>query len=402
VNSFQRLERLPPYMFSVISDLKQQYLASGESVIDLGMGNPDQSAPDLVIDRLCEAAREAGTSRYSLSRGVMGLRQAICDWYQRRYAVELTPEIESIVTIGSKEGLAHLALAITGPGDSVIVPTPAYPIHTYGFVIAGANVHHVSLYSEPDFFTALERSIKTLSPKPKALVLSFPANPTAACVELSFFEKVIAIAKKHRIWIIHDLAYADIAFDGYQPPSILQVPGAKEICIESFSLSKSYNMPGWRVGFMVGNPVLVNALAKIKSYLDYGMYAPIQEAAITALNQGDACVQAIRDEYQRRRDVLCDGLMQYANWSVEKPKATMFVWAKIPTAFRHLGSLEFAKYLLKTAKVVVSPGIGFGESGDDYVRFSLIADTERLQQACEAIGQALQTTPTASSMSVSA
>jgi len=386
---FRRISRLPPYVFNITSELKAQARARGEDIIDFGMGNPDQPTPAHIVAKLVEAAQRSNTHRYSASRGIPRLRQAICNWYHKRYAVELDPENEAIVTIGSKEGLAHLALATVSPGDAVLVPNPAYPIHPYGFVIAGADIHYVTLVPGVDFFDELEKSIRGSWPVPKMLVLNFPGNPTTQCVDLEFFEKVVAIAREHGIWVIHDLAYADIVFDGYVAPSILQVPGAKEIAVESFSLSKSYNMPGWRVGFMCGNPKLIAALARIKSYLDYGMFTPIQVAAITALEGPQECVGQIRDMYRSRRDVLCDGLTS-AGWEVEKPKATMFVWARIPEAYRHLGSLEFSKLLINEAKVAVSPGIGFGEYGDDHVRFALIENEHRTRQAVRGLRSMLR------------
>ncbi len=377
---FRRISRLPPYVFSITTELKAKARARGEDIIDFGMGNPDQPTPEHIIAKLVEASQRNNTHRYSASRGIPRLRRAICNWYADRYAVELDPESEAIVTIGSKEGLAHLALATVAPGDAVLVPNPAYPIHPYGFVIAGADIHYVRLVPGVDFFAELEKSIRESWPVPKMLVLNFPGNPTTQCVELDFFEKVVEIAREHGIWVIHDLAYADIVFDGYVAPSILQVKGAKELAVESFSLSKSYNMPGWRVGFMCGNPKLIAALARMKSYLDYGMFTPIQVAAITALEGPQECVGQIRDMYRSRRDVLCDGLNS-AGWEVEKPQATMFVWARIPEAYRHLGSLEFSKLLIEEAKVAVSPGIGFGEYGDDHVRFALIENEHRTRQA---------------------
>ncbi len=384
IEDFPRIKRLPPYVFAIVNELKAKARARGEDIIDFGMGNPDQPTPPHIIEKLVEAARRDNTHRYSMSRGIPRLRRAICNWYKNKFDVDLDPESEAIVTIGSKEGLAHLALATTGPGDAVLVPNPAYPIHPYGFVIAGADIRHVPLVPGKDFFAELEKAIRDSWPKPKFLVINFPGNPTAQCVELDFFEKVVAIAREHGIWVIHDIAYGEIAFDGYQPPSILQVAGAKEVAVEFYSLSKSYNMPGWRVGFMCGNPTLVGALAKIKSYLDYGMFTPIQVAAIAALEGDQECVTEIRDMYQSRRDVLCDGLNSIG-WAVEKPRATMFVWAPIPDAYRHLGSLEFAKKLLDEAKVAVSPGIGFGEYGDDHVRFGLIENEHRTRQAVRGI-----------------
>ena len=384
MEEFRRIKRLPPYVFAIENELKAAARARGEDIIDFGMGNPDQPTPKHIVDKLVEAAQRRDTHRYSQSKGIPRLRRAICNWYKDRYDVDLDFETEAIVSIGSKEGLAHLALACLGPGDSVLVPNPAYPIHPYGFVIAGADVRHVPLIPGVDFFDELDKAIVESWPRPKMLVLNFPGNPTTQCVELDFFERVIAIAREHNIWVIHDIAYADIVFDGYKAPSILQVPGAKEIAVEFFSLSKSYNMPGWRVGFMVGNPVLVSALAKIKSYLDYGTFTPIQVAAITALEGPQECVQEIRDMYQKRRDVLCDGL-NALGWQVEKPRATMFVWARIPEAYQSMGSLEFSKKLITDAKVAVSPGIGFGQHGDDHVRFSLIENEHRTRQALRGI-----------------
>jgi len=384
MEEFRRIKRLPPYVFAIVNALKAEARARGEDIIDFGMGNPDQPTPQHIVDKLVEVAQRRDTHRYSQSKGIPRLRRAICNWYKDRYDVDLDFETEAIVSIGSKEGLAHLALACLGPGDSVLVPNPAYPIHPYGFVIAGADVRHVPLVPGVDFFEELEKAIVESWPRPKMLVLNFPGNPTAQCVELDFFERVVAIAREHNIWVIHDIAYADIVFDGYKAPSILQVPGAKEIAVEFFSLSKSYNMPGWRVGFMVGNPVLVAALAKIKSYLDYGTFTPIQVAAITALEGPQDCVREIRDMYQKRRDVLCDGL-NALGWQVEKPRATMFVWARIPEAYQSMGSLEFSKKLITDAKVAVSPGIGFGQHGDDHVRFSLIENEHRTRQALRGI-----------------
>ena len=384
ITDFQRIQRLPPYVFNIVTELKAKARTRGEDIIDFGMGNPDQPTPPHIVEKLVESVQRGDTHRYSLSRGIPRLRKAICNWYQRRFNVELDPAKEAIVTIGSKEGLAHLALATMGPGDVVLVPNPSYPIHPYGFVIAGADIRHVPLIAGVDFFAELEKAIKSSWPKPKMLVLNFPGNPTTQCVELDFFEKVVAIAREHEIWVVHDLAYADIVFDGYVAPSILQVPGAKEVAVEFFTLSKSYNMPGWRVGFMCGNPHLVEALARMKSYLDYGMFTPIQIAAITALDGPQECVREISEMYRQRRDVLCEGL-NAIGWAVEKPRASMFVWAPIPPAYRHLGSLEFSKKLLEEAKVAVSPGIGFGEYGDDHVRFGLIENEHRTRQAVRCI-----------------
>tara|TARA_R110002074_G_scaffold402342_1_gene608144 strand:+ start:84748 stop:85932 length:1185 start_codon:yes stop_codon:yes gene_type:complete len=386
MHDFARIKRLPPYVFNIVNDLKAQARAAGEDIIDFGMGNPDQPTPQHIVDKLTESAQRGDTHRYSVSRGIPRLRKAICGWYKKSYDVDLDFDTEAIVTIGSKEGLAHLALATLGPGDAVLVPNPAYPIHPYGFVIAGADIRHVPISPDVDFFCELEKAIKTSYPKPKMLVLNFPGNPTTQCVDLEFFEKVIKMAKEHDIWVVHDNAYAEIVFDGYKAPSILQVPGAKDIAVEFYSLSKTYNMPGWRVGFMCGNKELVAALARIKSYLDYGMFTPIQIAAIAALEGPQDCVDEIRALYKERRDVLCEGL-NAIGWAVEKPKATMFVWAKMPEKYREMGSLEFSKKLLKEAKVAVSPGIGFGEFGDDYVRFGLIENTHRTRQAVRGIKQ---------------
>ena len=377
---FPRIERLPPYVFNVVGEMRQKARAAGEDVIDFSMGNPDQPTPDHIVKKLVETANREDTHRYSQSKGIPRLRRAMANWYKTRYDVDLDPESEVITTIGSKEGLAHLAMATLGPGDAVLVPNPAYPIHPYGFVIAGADIRHVPLLPGQDFFGELVKAIETSWPRPKMLVLNFPANPTAMCVELDFFEKVVEIAREHNIWVVQDIAYADIVFDGYVAPSILQVQDAKEIAVEFFSLSKSYNMPGWRVGFAAGNKELIGALARIKSYLDYGTFTPIQVAAIAALEGDQDCVHDIRDMYQARRDVLCEGL-NALGWPVEKPKATMFVWAKIPAQYLEMGSLEFAKKLIRDANVAVSPGIGFGQYGDDHVRFALIENEHRTRQA---------------------
>ncbi|MFT7289302.1 MAG: alanine-synthesizing transaminase [Halieaceae bacterium] len=379
-DNFQRIQRLPPYVFSIIGELKQQARAAGEDIIDFGMGNPDQPTPQHIVDKLVETARRGDTHRYSQSKGIPRLRKAICDWYRKRYQVELDPESEAIVTLGSKEGLAHLALATTGPGDAILVPNPSYPIHPYGFVISGADIRHVPMGNETEFFEELENAIRNSWPRPKMLVLNFPSNPTTHCVELPFFEKVIAIAREHGIWVVQDLAYADLCFDGYVAPSILQVEGAREVAVEFFSMSKSYNMPGWRVGFCCGNSTLVGALARMKSYLDYGMFTPIQVAAISALEEDQQCVSDINNMYRSRRDVLCTGL-KTAGWPVDVPRATMFVWAAIPEPYRAMGSLEFTKKLLRDARVAVSPGIGFGEYGEGYVRFGLIENEHRTRQA---------------------
>ena len=377
---FQRINRLPPYVFNIVNELKAAARARGEDIVDFGMGNPDQPTPQHIVDKLVESAQRGDTHRYSLSKGIPRLRRAICNWYKQRYDVDLDPDTEAIVTIGSKEGLSHLALATLVPGDAVLVPNPAYPIHPYGGVIAGADIRHVPLVDGVDFFSELVKAIKDSWPKPKMLILNFPGNPTSHCVELEFFERVIEIAREHQIWVVQDLAYADIVFDGYKAPSILQVPGAKDVAVDFFTMSKSYNMPGWRVGFMCGNKTLVSALARLKSYFDYGTFTPIQIAAIAALEGPQDCVAEIAELYRKRRDVLCDGLNSIG-WHVEKPRGTMFVWAKIPEHYKAMGSLEFAKKLLLDAKVAIAPGIGFGQYGDDHVRFALIENEHRTRQA---------------------
>ncbi|MEQ8798618.1 MAG: alanine transaminase [Salinisphaeraceae bacterium] len=387
--SFPRIERLPPYVFSIVNDLKKAARARGEDIIDLGMGNPDQPTPQHIVDKMVEVTQRGDTHRYSVSRGIPRLRLAICDWYKRRYDVELDPDSEAIVTIGSKEGLAHLMLATLERGDQVLVPNPAYPIHPYGAVIAGADVRHVQLTPGSDFFEELEKAIKESWPRPKMMLLNFPCNPTTECATFEFFEKAVAMAREYDLWIVQDLAYADLVFDGHEAPSILQVPGAKEVAVESFSLSKSYNMPGWRVGFLCGNPTLIAALAKMKSYLDYGMFTPVQVAAIAALNGPQECVTEIREMYRARRDVFCDGLNEIG-WEVEKPKATMFVWAPVPEMYRAEGSLEFSKRLLRDAEVAVSPGVGFGQYGDDHVRIGLIENEQRTRQALRNIKRMLR------------
>ncbi|VVE42450.1 glutamate-pyruvate aminotransferase [Pandoraea iniqua] len=382
--SFARINRLPPYVFNITAELKMAARRRGEDIIDLSMGNPDGATPPHIVSKLVEVSQRPDTHGYSTSRGIPRLRRAITRWYKDRYDVELDPEREAIVTIGSKEGLAHLMLATLDQGDTVLVPNPSYPIHIYGAVIAGANIRSVPMTPGIDFFTELERGIRESHPKPKMVILGFPSNPTAQCVELEFFERVIDLARKHDILVVHDLAYADIVYDGYKAPSIMQVPGAKDVAVEFFTLSKSYNMAGWRIGFMVGNPELVAALARIKSYHDYGTFTPVQVAAIAALEGDQTCVEEIREQYQRRRDVLYKGLIE-AGWAVDLPKASMYIWARIPEPYRALGSLEFAKKLLAQAKVSVSPGIGFGEYGDEYVRFALIENESRIRQAVRGI-----------------
>ena len=393
MEDFPRMKRLPPYVFSITDALKKNARAKGEDIIDFGMGNPDQPTPQHIVDKMIEAVQRGDTHRYSQSKGIPRLRRAICNWYKGRFDVDVDPESEAIVTLGSKEGIAHLAMAVLSSGDTVLVPNPSYPVHPYGSVLADADVRHVPMTPDVDFFTELEKAITTTWPKPKMLIINFPGNPTAQCVELDFFEKVVAMAKEHSIWVIQDIAYADIVFDGYKAPSILQVPGAKDVAVEFFTMSKSYNMPGWRIGFCVGNPVLVGALAKIKSYLDYGMFTPVQVAAIAALEGDQSCVTEICEMYRKRRNVLCDGL-NALGWPVERPKATMFVWAKIPPQFAHLGSLEFSKLLLQVAKVAVSPGIGFGQYGDDHVRFALIENEHRTRQALRGLREVFSKTST--------
>ncbi len=384
MRDFSRIKRLPPYVFNITGELKMAARRRGEDIIDMSMGNPDQPTPQHITDKLVEATLRENTHGYSISKGIPRLRKAICDWYRRRYDVEFDPESEAIVTIGSKEGLAHLMLATLDRGDTVLVPNPSYPIHIYGAIIAGADIRSVRMTPDVDFFDELQRAIKECTPKPKMMILGFPSNPTARCVELEFFERVVALARQHDILVVHDLAYADIVFDGWKAPSIMQVPGARDVAVEFFTMSKSYNMAGWRVGYMVGNKELVSALARIKSYHDYGTFTPIQVASIIALDGDQGCVEEIRATYQNRRDVLAKGLHE-AGWMVEVPKASMYIWAKIPEAYAALGSLEFAKKLLAEAKVAVSPGVGFGEYGDDHVRFALIENEERTRQAIRGI-----------------
>jgi len=384
MDEFSRIKRLPPYIFGIIGDLKQQARRAGEDIIDMGMGNPDIPTPQPVVDKLIEAVGNPKNHRYSVSRGIYKLRLAITDWYRRRYDVDLDPESEAIVTMGAKEGLGHMVLSMISPGDVALVPNPAYPIHPYSVLIAGGDMASVPIGEGRDFFEEILKATKRTWPKPKLLIISFPNNPTTTVVELDFFQKVVDFAKENNIYVIHDLAYADLVFDGYKAPSFLQVPGAKDVGVEFFSMSKSYSMPGWRVGFAVGNPKLIAALAKLKSYFDYGMFQPIQIASIIALNEIDKEVGQITELYRSRRDVLISGLNN-AGWKVESPKATMFVWAKIPDQFNGMGSLEFTKKLLKEAKVAVSPGIGFGEYGDAFVRFSLVENEHRTRQAVRGI-----------------
>ena len=389
MEEFSRIKRLPAYVFNITGELKASARRRGEDIIDFGMGNPDGATPQHIVDKMIEAARKPDTHRYSLSRGIPRLRRAICNWYERRYNVSLDPETEAIVTIGSKEGIAHLCLATLDQGDMVLVPNPSYPIHIYGPVIAGANIRSVAIHDTDSFLAELEQSIPLMYPKPKMLILNFPANPTTQCVDLAFFERVVDLCRQHGIYLVHDLAYADIVFDGFRAPSILEVPGARDIAVEFFTLSKSYNMPGWRVGFMVGNKTLVSALSRLKSYFDYGTFTPIQVASILALEGPQECVTEICENYRCRRDVLVHGLNKLG-WEVSKPRATMFVWAPIPEPFKHLGSLEFSTMLLREAKVAISPGIGFGEYGDGHVRFSLIENEERTRQALRGIRHMFQ------------
>ena len=384
MREFSRIQRLPPYVLGIVNELKYKARRRGEDIIDFGLGNPDMPTPKHIVDKLIEAAQKESNHRYSLSRGIYKLRLAITDWYKRNHDVDLDPNSEAIATIGSKEGIAHLAMAITSPGDSILVPTPTYPIHTYAFILANADVIHVPLGPDMDFFEALLDAFKSNLPRPKVMVINFPHNPTTQVVDIDFFEKVVTFAKEHDLIVIHDFAYGDIVFDGYRAPSFLQVPGAKEVGIEFFSLSKSYNMPGWRVGFAVGNSEIIHALARIKSYQDYGMFQPIQIAATVALNGPRDCVEEIRDTYQHRRNVLCESLNRIG-WEVTPPKATMMVWAEIPDRFKKMGSLEFCKLLLEQAKVAVAPGIGFGEGGDHFVRFSLVENEHRIRQAVRGI-----------------
>ncbi len=385
---FQRIKRLPPYVFAIVNQMKMEARKRGEDIIDFGMGNPDMGTPQHIVDKLVEAAYNPKNHRYSASRGIPKLRAAIADWYKRRYGVDIDPETEAIATMGSKEGLSHLALATIEPGDIVLSPSPAYPIHPYSVVIAGGEVRHIPLRRDSDFFEDMQAAFRQAWPAPKMLILSFPNNPTTATVDLEFFQKVVDFAKEHKVMVIHDLAYADLVFDGYTAPSFLQAKGAKDVGVEFFSMSKSYNMPGWRVGFCCGNREIVGALQKIKSYLDYGMFQPIQIASITALNGSQDCVKEIAEVYRIRRDALVDGLNKIG-WEIPKPLATMFVWARIPEKFKHMGSLEFSKMLIAKAKVAVSPGIGFGEYGEGRVRFALIENEHRTRQAIKGLKKVL-------------
>ena len=381
---FHRIKRLPPYVFAEVNAMKARARAAGEDIIDFGMGNPDQPTPQHIVDKLVEASRNPRAHRYSMSRGIPGLRKAQAAYYQRRFGVEIDPESECIVTLGSKEGLANLAAAITSPGDILLVPNPSYPIHPFGFIIAGGSVRHVPVNPDQEFLKALERAVKHSVPKPVALVISYPSNPTALVASLDFYGQVVEFCRHHGIYLLSDLAYSEIYFDGNPPPSVLQIPGAKDVCVEFTSMSKTYNMPGWRIGFAVGNKTLIGALARIKSYLDYGAFTPIQVAATAALNGPQDCVEEIRQMYKARRDVLIDGL-EAAGWSVPRPPASMFAWAPIPDRFAHMGSVEFSKLLMQEAKVAVAPGIGFGEHGDSFVRIGLVENRHRIRQAVKNI-----------------
>ena len=385
-NDFPRIKRLPPYVFNITNELKMAARHRGEDIIDLSMGNPDGDTPKHIVDKMIEVAQRPGTHGYSASRGIPRLRKAISDWYKRRWDVDIDPDKEAIVTIGSKEGIAHLMLATCDRGDTVLVPNPSYPIHIYGSIIAGADVRSVRMGPGIDFFSEFERAVTETTPKPKLMILGFPSNPTAQCVDLDFFEKLVALAKKHGVYIVHDLAYADIVYDDFKAPSIMQVPGAKDVAVEFFTMSKSYNMAGWRIGFMVGNRELVGALTRIKSYHDYGTFTPIQVGAIEALNGPQECVEEVRKEYEHRRDVMVKGLHDLG-WMVEKPKASMYIWAELPEFYKSMGSVEFSKRLLEKAKVAVSPGIGFGEYGEGFVRIALIENADRIRQALRGIRQ---------------
>ncbi|HHC09190.1 MAG TPA: aminotransferase class I/II-fold pyridoxal phosphate-dependent enzyme [Actinobacteria bacterium] len=386
---FRRVDNLPPYVFAEVNRRKLEARRAGVDVIDLGFGNPDLPTPDRVVDKLAEAARNPRNHRYSSSRGLPNLRRAVADRYRRRFGVELDPDTEVIATIGAKEGLSHLMWVLVQPGDVALVPEPSYPIHIYAPILAGAEVRRVQMSTDADFFARLADAFARSWPRPRVIVTSFPHNPTTAVVELEFFEQLVAFAKANEVMLVHDFAYADIAFDGYEPPSLLQVPGAKDVGVELYTLSKSHSMAGWRVGFVVGNPEMIEALAQLKSYLDYGTFQPIQIASIIALNECDDDVPKIADVYRRRRDVLVDGLAR-AGWDVPRPRGTMFVWAEIPGPFSHMDSLEFALFLLDEAKVAVSPGIGFGPSGEGFVRFALVENDQRIAQGVRGIRQVLQ------------
>ncbi|MEC8087435.1 MAG: LL-diaminopimelate aminotransferase [Pseudomonadota bacterium] len=384
--TFHRIKRLPPYVFAEVNAMKAEARAAGEDVIDFGMGNPDSATPQHVVDKLVETVANPRTHRYSASRGIPGLRLANAAYYERRFGVKIDPERETIVTLGSKEGFANLAQAISAPGDVIVVPNPSYPIHAYGFIIAGAALRHVPVGPNVNFIAELERAVRYSVPPPLALVLNFPANPTAMVVDLDFYDRVVSFCKKHGIIIISDIAYSEIYFDGNPPPSILQIPDAREIAVEFTSLSKTYSMPGWRIGFATGNAKIISALARIKSYLDYGAFTPVQVAATAALNGPQDCVDEVRNIYERRRDVLVEAFGQ-AGWDLPAPPATMFAWAPIPTQFAHLGSLRFSKLLLSEAQVAVSPGLGFGEYGDGFVRIALVENRQRIRQAARNLKQ---------------
>ena len=383
-DDFSLIKRLPPYVFNVVNEIKYKARARGEDIIDLGMGNPDQPTPTHIVDKLKEAVSNPRNHRYSASAGIPKLRLAICDWYKRNYDVELDPDSEAVVTIGSKEGITHLMLSILSPGDIAIVPNPAYPIHIYSVIIARCDIQNVPMYDTSDLIGSIEKCINELWPKPKVLILSFPNNPTTFTVDKEFFVNVVELAKEAGLIVVHDLAYADLCYDGYKAPSILEVNGAKDVAVEFYSLSKSYNMPGWRVGFMVGNSKIVNSLKRIKSYLDYGIFQPIQISSIHALNGPQDCVNEIRNSYKSRRDKLIESFGR-SGWEINKPKATMFVWAEIPEKYKKLGSLEFSKQLIEKAKVAVSPGIGFGKYGEGFVRLALVENEMRIMQAARGI-----------------
>ena len=389
MQEFRRMKRLPPYVFAVVNQLKMELRRQGEDIIDLGMGNPDLPTPEHIVDKLVEAAQKPCNHRYSASKGITKLRHAISAWYARRYGVEIDPDTEAVVTIGVKEGLSHLVLATVSPGDVVLAPSPTYPIHPYSVIIAGGDLRSVPLMPGGDFFNELRTAFKQSWPQPKMIIISFPHNPTTTVVDLEYMAKMVDFCREHHVWLVHDFAYADFGFDGYQPPSVLQVPGAKEVAVEFFSMSKSYSMAGWRLGYCVGNPEMVNALTRIKSYLDYGVFQPIQIAAIIAMNQDQDCVREIVDVHQTRRDTLVSGLNRIG-WEVEPPKATMFLWAPIPEPYREMGSVEFSKMLIKEAKVAVAPGLGFGEYGDGFVRFALVENEHRINQAVRGIRRFFQ------------
>ncbi len=383
-DEFSLIRRLPPYVFNIVNELKTKARAKGEDIIDLGMGNPDQPTPEHIVKKLIEAASDPRSHRYSASAGIPKLRLAVCDWYKRKYNVDLNPDTEAVVTIGSKEGISHLMLSILSPGDTVIVPNPAYPIHIYSVIISRGDVQSVELSGGTELIESIKKVVKEIWPKPKVLMISFPNNPTTEVVDIDFFKSIYELAKESGLIVVHDLAYAELCYDGYEAPSFLQIPGAKEVGVEFYSLSKSYNMPGWRVGFMVGNEKIVSALKRIKSYMDYGIFAPVQVAAISALNGPQDCVGEIRDLYKLRRDRLVEGLNR-AGWNIPKPKGTMFVWGEIPRDFKSMGSLEFSKLLIEEAKVAVSPGIGFGNYGEGSVRFALVENEKRIMQAVRGI-----------------